>query len=93
LATEALVFVAVVLPVMVFFLFQFWLLLKNSSQVHGLVLAFAFAITVWFFVALPCLGWHFGHRRPGDRSALHRAAWALLTYIVMFGAVGRLMSA
>ncbi len=85
--------VVVVLPVMVFFLFQFWLLLKNSSQIHGLVLAFVFAIAVWFFVALPRLGWHFGRRRPGGRAALHRAAWALLTYIVMFGAVGWLMSA
>ena len=93
LTTVALVFVAVVLPVMVFFLFQFWLPFKNSSQVHGLVLTFAFAITVWFFVALPRIGWHFGRRQPGGRAALHLAAWALLTYIVMSGAVGRLMSA
>jgi hypothetical protein len=85
--------VAVVLPVMVFFIFQFWLLLKNSPQIPGLALTFIFAIATWFFVSLPRLGWCLVRRQPGNRAALHRAAWALLTYAVMFGIVGWLMGA
>ncbi len=82
------VFVTVVLPVTLFFLVQLLLLSFNSSQQ---VPGFAFAIVVWLFVVLPRLGWRFVRHRLTGYTALHRAAWALITYVAMFGTVGWLM--
>ena len=87
-------FVAIVLPVTTFFLTQFLLLNRNRSpQVHGPVLILIFAIAVWFFLVLPRLGWKLVRHRLSGRVALHRAAWALLTYVAMFGTLSWLMGA
>jgi len=81
------IFVAVLL-VTLFFLVQLSLLSFNSNwHVSG----FAFVLAVWLFVVLPHLGWRLVRYRLSGRAALHRAAWALITYVAMFGTVGWLM--
>ena len=90
-------FVAVALPATIFFALQLLLLLGNS-QLHGRVLVFAFALAVWFLVALPRLGRHLLRRhllrrRPHRRAALFRAAWELGIYLLMLGAMGWLVGA
>jgi hypothetical protein len=77
--------VAVLLPVTLFYLGQI-LLLNGSQQVP----TFAFAIVVWLLV-LPGLGWRLVRHRLSGRTVLHRAVWALLTYVTMFNTVGWLM--
>jgi len=78
------VFVTAVLPITILFL-------NNSLQVYRF--AFALAFAVWLFFGLPRLGWRFVRHRLSGRAALHRAAWALITYVAMFGTVGWLMGA
>jgi DNA uptake protein ComE-like DNA-binding protein len=76
------IFVTVVLPITILFL-------NNSPQVYGF--AFVLAFAVWLFFGLPRLGWRFVRHQLSGRAALHRAVWALITYVAVFGTVGWLM--
>ncbi len=81
-------FITLILPVTIFFLVQLLLLSLNSSrQVPG----YTFAIAVWLVLALLPLGWRFARHRLSGRATLHGVAWALATYVVMFGTLGWLM--